>query len=136
MKLAANATCSRKNITHSLGVKEQFYLCYRFSSKIGLIDNQKLSSILFADDISFFNYFSTFKSSLPANFMSKCLEVSWVEYKGIIYKPGLCIVVTLSSNTNERTARGKLKVQRREVLNEHSANSETNGVIYSNVFII
>ncbi|XP_011862141.1 PREDICTED: uncharacterized protein LOC105558828 [Vollenhovia emeryi] len=96
LKLAANATCSRKNITHSLAVKEQLYLCYRFSSKIGLIDNQKLGSILFADDISYFNNYSTFKNSLPANFIGKCLELSWAQFKGICYKPNLCVVVNIS----------------------------------------
>jgi len=98
LKLAANATCSRKNITHSLGIKEQFYLCYRLSSKMGLIDNQKLGSILFADDISLLNNFFIFKNSLPANLMSKCLEVSWAEFKGIIYESGLCVVLNISSN--------------------------------------
>jgi len=98
LKLAANATCSRKNITHSLAIKEQFYLSYRFSSKMGLTDNQKLGPILFADDISCSNNYFTFKSSLPANFMGKCLEVSWAEFRGIVYKPNLCIVLDISFN--------------------------------------
>jgi len=65
---------------------------------MGLIDNQKLGSILFADDISLLNNFFIFKNSLPANFMGKCLEVSWAEFKGIIYKPGLCVVLNISFN--------------------------------------
>ncbi|KAL6418564.1 hypothetical protein ACFW04_012001 [Cataglyphis niger] len=59
LKLAANATCSRKNITHSLATKEQFYL---------------------------------------SNFMGKCLEVSWIEIRGIIYKPDLCVVLNICTN--------------------------------------
>jgi hypothetical protein len=99
LKLAANATCCRKNITHSLSVKEQFFLfCYRFFSKIDLIDNQKLGPILFADDILFPNKYCIFKNSLPANFMDKCLEVSWAEFRAIIYKSGLCVVLNISSN--------------------------------------
>lgn len=65
---------------------------------MGLIDNQKLGSIIFADNISLLNNYFSFKSSLPANFSSKCLEVSWAEFNGIIYKPGLCIVLNIFSN--------------------------------------
>lgn len=84
LKLAANATCSRKNITHTLVIKEQLRLCYRFLHKTGLYENQELGPILSADHISLDDDFLLFKSSLPPNFVGKCLQIAWVQYKGEI----------------------------------------------------
>lgn len=95
LKLAANATCSRKNITHTLAIKEQFNLCNRVLSETTLYENQKMGPIVFADHISQVHGFHSFRSSLSSNFMGKCMEISWVQHKGIIYKPNLCVVIDI-----------------------------------------
>lgn len=98
LKLAANTTCSRENITHTLAIKEQLNLCHRLLSKATLYKNQKMGPVLFADHISQIHGFDSFKISLSPDFMGKCIEVAWVQHKGVIYKPNFCVVIDILDN--------------------------------------
>ncbi|XP_036146073.1 uncharacterized protein LOC118646711 [Monomorium pharaonis] len=95
LKLAANATCSRKNITHTLIVKEQLNLCHRFLSNTILCENQKMGPIVFIGPIFLIDEYQLIKSSLSPTFTGKCMETTWVQHRGIIYKPNLCVVIDI-----------------------------------------
>lgn len=53
-----------------------------------------MGPILFADHISRVRGFHLFKNSVSPTFMRKCVEVAW-QYRGIIYKPNLCVVIDI-----------------------------------------
>ncbi|KYQ51400.1 hypothetical protein ALC60_09501 [Trachymyrmex zeteki] len=92
-KKEANATTSRRNITHTLCIKEQLSLCYRLMTHKGLESNNSYGMNEYVEHVSLCHDYILFKSTLPYDFNNACLIMKWVEVHGQTYRKGTCVVI-------------------------------------------
>ena len=97
-KIEANATSSRKNITYTLGIKERLVMCYRFMTGKGLFAKDNSGVEKFIGDLSHCSNYQLFKHTLSSEFKGLCLQLSWVKKNGIIYRPGMCVIIEMMGN--------------------------------------
>ena len=84
-KREASATCSRKNITHTLCLKEQLALCYILMTKRGFVANDSDGPFECLNHDSDSHNYSLFKDMLPESFNGPCLILNWVKVNGQTY---------------------------------------------------
>jgi hypothetical protein len=89
-KMSANATTSRKDISHTLAMKHQLNICYRLLAGDGLISRFDVGpgETMDSCDLDLFIYF---RDALPANFMRSCFVTNWVNVRGTEYKPNMML---------------------------------------------
>jgi len=91
-------TMSRRNLIHSVAIKQQLAFSYRLTinqsilleSSGGSVDDVVLSDVL---------HFEQFKASLPDSLRRKSETItcySWFDFKGHKYKVGMCLTVGIS----------------------------------------
>ena len=100
-KRQASATCSPKNITHTLFLKEQLALCYRLMTKKGFVTNDSDGPFECLDHVSYSHNYSLFKDTLPEFFNGPCLILNWVKVNGQIYRSRICVVMRLEELMGE-----------------------------------
>jgi len=85
---SARSNMSRVNIAHSLAVKHQLGMCYRFISKEGIIPDTQIGS----GQILYLNEILPFFENLSIDIRgTECMSSNWVQYKGTIYKKGMVV---------------------------------------------
>lgn len=80
----AKSTTSRKNITHTVAVKEQLSVCQRLYATQGFFSCLELGPV---------HLHQIRDINCPPDFQNKSVSVSWVQYKGTTYRKNSCIVV-------------------------------------------
>lgn len=95
LKLIASGTSSRRNILHTMAVKEQLNLCYRLMCKKDLEEHVLMGPASLISDISCLDKYHLFSPSLPTEFKFRNVEVSWIEKTGIKYSTNSCVVLSL-----------------------------------------
>ncbi|XP_033231553.1 uncharacterized protein LOC117182573, partial [Belonocnema kinseyi] len=92
LKVSAYATNSRRNITHTLALKEQLNFCYRLISKRGLVSELEMGPSSLVNNVSELE--SIYTTNFPYDFNSSCIEVPWIKWQGIEYRRGTCVVLS------------------------------------------
>ncbi|XP_043473588.1 uncharacterized protein LOC122505810 isoform X1 [Leptopilina heterotoma] len=99
VKDSASATRSRKNVTHTLALKQQLQLCYRFLSEEGLKTDLMSGRCQILYNIMLLEGYQYFSNTLPGSFINNaCVSVKWVTFNGITYREEMCIILDLCDN--------------------------------------
>lgn len=92
IKERAAATNSRKNITHTLALKQQLKLCYHFTSEEGLQNETHTGRSQIIENIECLENYGNFSDSLPDYFKeSSLLSLKWVTFKETNYRE--CVLI-------------------------------------------
>lgn len=103
-KKAAVATKSRHNVLTTLMLKEQLKICYRLIRKEGLVNRLEKGPTIFSENLLDCEEYFSFVRNVPADFEA-CSLISWVNFKGIRYEVGACLVI---NNDDDSPAFGKI----------------------------
>lgn len=91
-KKSATSTNSRRNILHTLMMKQQLQICYRLIRKEGQTTQLDQGPKQFNGIISDCEEYQYFMNDLLPDFQM-CSVISWVNFKGTKYDPGFCVVI-------------------------------------------
>ncbi|XP_011866318.1 PREDICTED: uncharacterized protein LOC105561171 [Vollenhovia emeryi] len=87
---AAAANMSRLNIAHSLAIKHQMGMCYRFLSKEGLTPDMQTGP----GHIITLHNMLPFIQAVPRELRdTECMTFKWIDYKGTTYKLGMVVAI-------------------------------------------
>lgn len=97
LKSIANSIPCRINLGYTLAHKLQMQNVSRLLTQTGLVADLNIGK---GQDILFYKeLFKSFGGEIPQEILNSSYVVSWCEYKGIYYKPG--VVLTLSVNLDD-----------------------------------
>ena len=95
IKTRAESTCSRKNITFTVALKEQLQLAYRSVSKRGFSPRLEFGPGSIIEDMSEVrDSCELVKVVFPSDFVSSCLKVPWVDFKGTRYQVRMAVTIS------------------------------------------
>lgn len=95
LKTMILSTTSRKNPCHTIAIKEQLRLCYRFLSNQGLVSDFEYGGTSSLESIFSLSVNEILHcESIPSMLLSgPCLDVSWIKFNGVKYKSNSFIIL-------------------------------------------
>ncbi|XP_066594928.1 uncharacterized protein [Prorops nasuta] len=92
LKNISSAITSRLNASHSIAIKHQMQLNYRFLKCEGFCDGFDVGCVFEKELCCILNY-STFKHKIPENINQKNCLVNWATIYGTKYQPDMALIV-------------------------------------------